>query len=149
MKTIALCIKTIDRVGMTHEVISCLLADHVDIERMEVESGSIHLKIRAVPSGVFKKLTERIKQIPGVKQLEPIQILPSEMREGQMNTILETVSEGMILVDAKVQNSGDEPGGGRNAAPFSGGLGRKGSSRTLGNGPEMLPEMFSVGERTD
>ena len=66
MKTIALCIKTIDRVGMTHEVISCLLADHVDIERMEVESGSIHLKIRSVPSGVLsKKLTERIRQIPG------------------------------------------------------------------------------------
>lgn len=64
MKTIALCIKTIDRVGMTHEVISCLLADHVDIERMEVESGSIHLKIRSVPSGVFKKLTERIQANP-------------------------------------------------------------------------------------
>ncbi|MBA4548318.1 sigma 54-interacting transcriptional regulator [Thermoactinomyces intermedius] len=103
MKTIALCIKTIDRVGMTHEVISCLLADHVDIERMEVESGSIHLKIRSVPSGVFKKLTERIRQIPGVKELEPVQILPSEMREGQMNTILETVSEGMILVDARLK----------------------------------------------
>lgn len=102
MKTIALRLKTEDRVGITHDVISCLLADHVDIVRMEVKPGFIHLKIQFISPELFRELTARMQKIPGVKKMETIPILPSEVREGQMNTILETVSEGMILVDQKL-----------------------------------------------
>lgn len=103
METVTLRLKTEDRVGITHEVISCLLAYHTDIVRMEVKPHFIHLKIRFIPSGLLKKLLGQMKQIEGVIQLETVCFLPSEVREGQMNTILETVSEGMVLLDQRLR----------------------------------------------
>lgn len=45
---------------------------------MEVKPGFINLKIQSIAPGLFRKLTVRMKEIPGVKQLETIQMLPSE-----------------------------------------------------------------------
>ncbi|MBA4602147.1 sigma 54-interacting transcriptional regulator [Thermoactinomyces mirandus] len=99
METISLRLKTEDRVGITHDVISCLLPYHTDIVRMEVKPHFIHLKIGSIPSGLFKKLLAQMNGIDGVMQVELDCFLPSEVREGQMDTILKTVSEGMILLD--------------------------------------------------
>ncbi len=103
METFTLRLETEDRVGITHEVISCLLAYHTDIVRMEVKPHFIHLKIRFISFDLLNKLIGQMKQIKGVIQLEPGCFLPSEVREGQMNTILETVSEGMVLLDQKLR----------------------------------------------
>lgn len=102
METVTFRLKTEDCVGITHEVISCLLAYHTDIVRMEVKPHFIHLKIRFISSDLLKKLLGQMKEIEGVIQLESCCFLPSEVREGQMNTILESVSEGMALLDQRL-----------------------------------------------
>ena len=82
-----------------------------------------------------------------MKELEPVRILPSEMREGQMNTILETVSEGMILVDQKFKIQAMNRAAAEMLRLFPGNWEEEDLPGLWGTDPEMLTEIFAVGER--
>lgn len=99
MKTVTLQVHTVNRIGMTHDVIECLIDKHVDVIGMEVRPAIIYLKIPAVHADLQEELIKAMRKVPGVKQVETIRYLPNEERENRMHTILSTVSEGILSLD--------------------------------------------------
>jgi transcriptional regulator of aroF, aroG, tyrA and aromatic amino acid transport len=99
METTTFEIETENRVGITHDVIGCFLCSNISIIRMEVKPHYIYIKIKSLEQRLHSQLISSIGEISGVRRIDVIPFLPSEGREDQMNTILETVSEGMILLD--------------------------------------------------
>ncbi|RAL21436.1 sigma 54-interacting transcriptional regulator [Thermoflavimicrobium daqui] len=90
-------IQTVNRVGITHDIVGQLR--QMDIIRMEVKPRYIYLKIDIMEQSLINKVITSIQKIIGVEKVEVINFLPSEIRENQMNTILSTVSEGIISLD--------------------------------------------------
>lgn len=99
MKTITFKIQTENRVGITRDVIECITSVQLDMIGMEVKPHSIYLKIPLPDQHVLSSLTHSIRQITGIKQLEISNYLPYEERENRINTILSTISEGVISLD--------------------------------------------------
>ncbi|MGC5326356.1 sigma 54-interacting transcriptional regulator [Brevibacillus sp. SYSU BS000544] len=92
-------IRTIDRVGITHDVIECFAQHQLDILAMEVVPQTIYLKLAALTELQQPAITAEIKKVIGVIDVDVIANLPSEERESQIQTILTTVSEGIISTD--------------------------------------------------
>ncbi|MFD2369958.1 sigma 54-interacting transcriptional regulator [Brevibacillus sp. GCM10020057] len=103
MKGITLEIKGENRVGITHEVLSCLAAGKLDIVGMEVVPHYIYVKIPYVPHSQLAPITKMILQVNGIKQVRLITCLPAEERENRIQTILATVSEGILLLDDQLR----------------------------------------------
>jgi transcriptional regulator of aroF, aroG, tyrA and aromatic amino acid transport len=92
-------IETINRMGMTHDVIACFTTTNIDIISMEVIPNSIYLKIPTIDENKISTLIQAIQNVQGVKHVATIHLLPSEERELQMHTILSTISEGILALD--------------------------------------------------
>lgn len=92
-------IQTIDRVGITHDVIECFAQHQLDILAMEVVPQTIYLKLATLSQQQQPAITDEIKKVVGVIHVELIANLPSEERESQIQTILTTISEGIISTD--------------------------------------------------
>lgn len=103
MQTITLEIKTIDRMGITHDVSTCVTKRNLDIVRMEVKSHYIFLKVTSSYPQQLRDILEQISQIDGVERVQPINYLPAEERENRMDTILSTILEGIISVDEQLR----------------------------------------------
>jgi len=99
MQGITLEIKSMNRVGITHEVITCLAASEIDIIGMEVKPEYIYVKIPPVPSVLLQGLVEKISRVQDVQQASVVRRLPAEERENRIQTILTTVSEGILLLN--------------------------------------------------
>ncbi|SEM81622.1 sigma 54-interacting transcriptional regulator [Lihuaxuella thermophila] len=102
MNTITFKVRTENRVGITHDVLECLFSARIDLISMEVKPHYIYLKIPESDRWFLSDLFLAIQKIRGVKQVEIMNYLPSEARENQMNTILSTVSEGIVLLDEQL-----------------------------------------------
>lgn len=92
-------IQTINRIGITHDVVECLTRQQVDIIRMEVVPQAIYLRLAHLAVNQLPELIGSIQEVVGVHAVELIDHLPSEEQESQIRTILATVSEGIISVD--------------------------------------------------
>lgn len=92
-------IKTENRVGITHDVIECFLSNRIDIIRMEVKPHWIFVRFPEIEDRLLHTALSTVKEIGGVQEIHRISSLPSEVRENQMDTILATISEGILLVD--------------------------------------------------
>jgi transcriptional regulator of aroF, aroG, tyrA and aromatic amino acid transport len=99
MESVTLMIRTLNRVGMTHDVLACLFRREIDLVAMEVVPQIIYLKIPSVEPERLEDLSEAILQTSGVTEIRVIRELPSETRENQIRVILSTMSEGILLVD--------------------------------------------------
>lgn len=92
-------IQTIDRIGITHDVVECFLRKDSDIIAMEVVPQTIFLRLAPLDWYQQTELIQSIQQVGGVIQVELMAYLPSEEKENQIRTILSTVSEGIISID--------------------------------------------------
>lgn len=99
MQTITLEIKTIDRLGITHDVSTCVARSNLDILRMEVKSSFIYLKVSSSFPQPLAQIIEQISQVAGVERVERISYMPAEERENRIHTILSTIQEGIVSVD--------------------------------------------------
>ncbi|MBD1373612.1 sigma 54-interacting transcriptional regulator [Hazenella sp. IB182357] len=91
-------IETIDRVGITYDVIKAIFSKQLDIIQMEVKPQFIYLNI-GIEMRDKAQLISVIKKVPGVLEVQTEVFLPSERSKQQMDTILKTMSEGILLVD--------------------------------------------------
>lgn len=103
MNTYTFQIETENRVGITHDVIECVQYHQIDIIRMEVKPHYIFLKIPFIKLDLQEQVYKSIRQIAGVRCVDLIPFLPSEVKKDQLQTILGTISEGVILVNMELQ----------------------------------------------
>ncbi|MTI96847.1 MAG: PAS domain-containing protein [Firmicutes bacterium] len=83
---------------MVLDVLTVLAGHGVDIQAMEAEPGAIYLRF---PRSQYRKEIERqINSLSGVYSIEPITSLPQEKRQQEIGAIVESVSEGLIAIDA-------------------------------------------------
>lgn len=96
-------IETENRVGITHDVMESFLSFQLDIVKMEVKPHFIYLKIHSIPSVLQSQLYQHITQTPGVRHVDLIPFLPSELRANELKTTLATIRDGVILVDSDLR----------------------------------------------
>jgi transcriptional regulator of aroF, aroG, tyrA and aromatic amino acid transport len=101
MEAVTFMIRTINRVGMTHDVLECLFERKMDITAMEVVPNVIYLKLPAVERKCLENAVDAISRVSGVTEIRIIRELPSETRENQIRLILSTLSEGILLLDGE------------------------------------------------
>lgn len=102
-------IRTIDRPGMTFDILSVFVDFSVNIIWMEVYTYVIYIKFDAVSSEIWQAMKARIKGIPGVTELKDIGLIAFEQREQLIETILQHSNIGIMVVekDGKIRLAND------------------------------------------
>ncbi|WP_020593893.1 sigma 54-interacting transcriptional regulator [Kiloniella laminariae] len=99
-------IRTDNRLGMTQEVLSVLVAQGLDLRNLEVTTNHIYIDLPSLdraqaPSSLPSALTAAITAVPGVHQIMPIDLLPTERRRLQLHAVLSSLPDPVIAIDTK------------------------------------------------
>ncbi|MTV50689.1 PAS domain-containing protein [Heliobacillus mobilis] len=90
----------IDRPGLGYEIFECCEKNKVDKIAMEASPKSgMMIKFRCESAGQVQPLISDLKELPGIQSIRFRDQMPSEERAHELNTILNSVSEGIIAVD--------------------------------------------------
>lgn len=88
-------IATENRVGMVLAILRVISGSGIDIGAMEVLPGVGYLRLeRDLGDGCISELLA----LPGVLGLEPVDLLPQEERQREVNAVLEAVSDGVVAI---------------------------------------------------
>jgi len=101
LETLRLRIEFKDRVGIVYDVSQVVSPKNINIISLQVLPNNMYLEIEALEEREAAALQRELKAIPGVKQVEPIEVMPHEERERQLKAVLDSVSDGIIAVDRK------------------------------------------------
>ncbi|ACB83689.1 sigma 54-interacting transcriptional regulator [Natranaerobius thermophilus] len=91
-------VQTVDRVGMVLDVLRVVYLKNINITAMEVAPQLIYLKLDFAPA-MKGALESAVKEIPGVRGIDEISLLPQEEKEQKLRGILDTIGEGIIALD--------------------------------------------------
>lgn len=101
METLRLRIEFEDRVGMVYDVSQVVSPKNINIISLQVLPNQMYLELESMPERRILALRDELQSIPGVKQIESIEVMPHEERERQIRAVLDSVSDGIIAVDRK------------------------------------------------
>ena len=110
METLRLRIEFHDRVGIVYDVSQVVSPKNINIISLQVLPNHMFLEIEALGQREEMVLLGEVKSIPGVKQVETIEVMPYEERERQLKAVLDSVNDGIIAVDRKGQITVFNPG---------------------------------------
>ena len=88
-------VATENRVGMALDILTVISGAGIDISAMEVLPGLAYLRLEGV---LGSDVRERLLALPGVVGVEPVRLLPQEERERELAAVLDTVSDGVLVV---------------------------------------------------
>lgn len=92
-------IPNIDRVGLVLDISQRLAARHINIISMEVELKTVYLETQIITEGEGAELIQDLESIPGVVQVEAIDLMPHQEKSEQLKAVLDSASEGIIAID--------------------------------------------------
>lgn len=92
----------IDRVGIVHDITLILAKRETNISSMEVEEGTVFLECQHVIHDHRIEIIEELSGISGVQEIVEIPFMPSKGRADQLDAILTSVHDGILVVN---QNS--------------------------------------------
>ena len=88
-------IATENRVGMMLDILSVVSGAGLDIEAMEVLPGLGYLRLAGVLS---PEVQARLLALAGVAALDPVPLMPQEEKQREVDAVLQTVSDGVLVV---------------------------------------------------
>lgn len=89
-----------DRVGFVFDVSRVIFARRLNIVSIEIQAGSLYVHIEQIGPRELTGLINELNGIPGVLEIFRVLMMPSEERENKIKAVLDTVSEGILAVDA-------------------------------------------------
>jgi len=91
-----------DRVGFVFDISRVIFAWRLNIVSIEItRAGSLYVNIEKIDVRELVGLISELNAIPGVLEICRVPLMPSEEREKKLQAILDTVSEGILAVDAE------------------------------------------------
>ncbi|QGP91220.1 Anaerobic nitric oxide reductase transcription regulator NorR [Neomoorella glycerini] len=100
-----------DRVGMVADVARVVSGHGLNILSLEVIPDNMYLEIEEGTMISSEQLIKELAAIIGVRHLELIQLLPHEEREQHLQIVLDSVSDGVIAIDARGRITSLNPAG--------------------------------------
>ncbi|HLN63312.1 MAG TPA: sigma 54-interacting transcriptional regulator, partial [Symbiobacteriaceae bacterium] len=88
-------VATENRVGMVLDILAVVSGAGLDIEAMEVLPGLVYLRLAG---SLDEQVRPRLEALPGVARVEPVALLPQEERQREVDTVLQTISDGVLVV---------------------------------------------------
>ncbi|AEG61564.1 sigma 54-interacting transcriptional regulator [Desulforamulus ruminis] len=101
MNTLRLRIQFEDRVGIVRDVSQVISPRNINIVSLQVLPNNMYLEVEYSGEKEEGILQRELCSIPGVQQVEPIEVMPHEEKERQIRAVLDSVSDGIIAVDRK------------------------------------------------
>ena len=89
----------IDRVGIVHDITLILAKRETNISAMEVEEGTVFLECQNVIGHHRVEIIEELSGISGVQKIVEIPFMPSKGRAEQLDAILNSVHDGILVVN--------------------------------------------------
>jgi transcriptional regulator of aroF, aroG, tyrA and aromatic amino acid transport len=99
MPTIRWRVDSKDRVGMVLDILRVLSDYQINILAMEVESQVVYLKFVSASRDRNSLLRKELLANPDINTVAAVESLPQERRERQLQTIMETVNEGILAAE--------------------------------------------------
>ncbi len=101
MRVMKIKITTENITGLSKEILSLLATYDIDIQRVEVETGLMHLATQELDKSIEREIATRLMQIKGVKWVESIALMPVNERNLFLNTILNAISDPVFGINNK------------------------------------------------
>ncbi|MTI81421.1 MAG: PAS domain-containing protein [Firmicutes bacterium] len=99
MKSLRYRIEFDDRVGIVLDVSKVVSLKNINIISLQVLPNNMFLEIEAVTADKCRHLEQELVQIPEVRKVVPIDMMPHEERERKVKAVLDSVSEGILAID--------------------------------------------------
>ncbi|GHE86721.1 sigma 54-interacting transcriptional regulator [Thalassotalea profundi] len=93
-------IKSSDRIGISQEILAVFAGKSWNVKAIEVQR---HFTFVYIDSDVLKinEITDSLSHIEGVKGCKKIDLMPSELRENHLSTLLSRIPDPIIDLDSK------------------------------------------------
>ena len=101
MQIMKIKITTENITGLSKEILSLLASYDIDIQRVEVETGLMHLATQELEKTIEREIATKLMQIKGVKWVESIAVMPINERNLFLNTILNAISDPVFGINNK------------------------------------------------
>tara|TARA_R110001583_G_scaffold183806_2_gene342591 strand:+ start:4729 stop:6402 length:1674 start_codon:yes stop_codon:yes gene_type:complete len=89
-----------NRLGITRDVVNTLTLRGLDIRAFEVTPHHIYADIPAIGPDDFAELARCLMRVPGIRNAQPIDHLPTERRRAQLHATLAAMGDPVIAVNA-------------------------------------------------
>jgi len=98
-----LAITTENRVGMSKAIMDVLAARQIDIRRVEIETGKMHLQTQAVDAATESAIATELMKIEGVKWVQSIPVMPAVERNLMLASLLDAMPDPVLGINSKGQ----------------------------------------------
>lgn len=92
---------TLDRVGLSQEVLSVFAKNNIDIKRIEVETGVMYVESESVDNQVARKMATLLMEINGVKWVESISFMPAHEKNLFLSSLLNAIVDPVFGINNK------------------------------------------------
>ncbi|MBH9554310.1 sigma 54-interacting transcriptional regulator [Inhella gelatinilytica] len=94
---------TEDRLGITHEVLALIAQRELDLATMEMGLHNIYLNVPDLKPAARASIENELLAVPGVKRVEPLQLMPGEARRQQLDILLASLAQPVFVLDREGQ----------------------------------------------
>lgn len=95
---VRIAIASLDRVGITQEILTVLASNSWDLLAMEVQQYHTYIQLKDTTSSLAD-VAASLKPIAGVEAIQKIELLPGERKSQQLEVLLAKIPEPIIDID--------------------------------------------------
>ncbi len=91
-------IETVDRIGISQEILALLAAHHINVKAVEIEVGLVYIHLANSPVA-FDAIKKHLLSITDVKQCQLIDLMPAEQRAKHLSALLAKIPDAIFDID--------------------------------------------------
>lgn len=96
-------ITTENRLGLSKEILSLLAENDIDVKKVEVETGIMFVETELIDKHLSATIASKLMQIPSVKWVENISLMPASERNLFLTSLLNAISDPVFGINNKGQ----------------------------------------------